>query len=219
MYPSWIFFELRCHFGLIVVSKPPAAFNLSFWTTLLCVSNKRGGKETERRKRNKNCYSESRMISNTFILDLNVIRQKLVHNKMRKGNGKFSYRIIQCKFLKLILPALTWKQLWCSSPFFSYFMYRRRIYAPFTLLLISNLSCTKGEGGEGGRESPPPLPSLPGRSEFTLSRWGKEGGGQRDKVNSLRTVHGLQGVPNLSLNHFDIATEEPFMIVKDHLNV
>jgi hypothetical protein len=32
-------------------------------------------------------------------------------------------------------------------------------YAPFKSLLISNLFCTKGEGGEGGRESLPPLHS------------------------------------------------------------
>jgi hypothetical protein len=46
-------------------------------------------------------------------------------------------------------------------------------YAPFILLLISNLFCTKGEGGEGRKESPPPLPPQPGRSEFTLSLWGR----------------------------------------------
>ncbi len=47
-------------------------------------------------------------------------------------------------------------------------------YVPFILLLISNLFCTKGKGGEGGWESPLPLPHspLPGR-EFTLSRWGR----------------------------------------------
>ncbi len=51
-------------------------------------------------------------------------------------------------------------------------------YAPFILLLISNLFCTKGEGGRGrGRESPPPhpFPPLLGRSKFTLSRWRREG--------------------------------------------
>jgi hypothetical protein len=41
-------------------------------------------------------------------------------------------------------------------------------------------------GGEGEPTSPPlPLLPLPGGSEFTLSTWGREGGGYRDKVNSL----------------------------------
>jgi hypothetical protein len=45
-----------------------------------------------------------------------------------------------------------------------------------------------GEGGEGGRESPPPLPlpPLPGRSEFTLTLWrrgkGEGGGGPLEGV-------------------------------------
>jgi hypothetical protein len=53
-------------------------------------------------------------------------------------------------------------------------------YAPFILMLISNLFSTKGEGVEGRKESPPPLPPQPGRSEFTLSLWGRgRGGGAR----------------------------------------
>jgi hypothetical protein len=38
-------------------------------------------------------------------------------------------------------------------------------YAPFTLLLISNLSCKKGEGGEWGRRALLPSPSFPCRDE------------------------------------------------------
>ncbi len=59
----------------------------------------------------------------------------------------------------------------------------------FILLLISNLFCTNGEEGEGGIESPPPLPlpPRPGLSEFTLPQWRRKGGGggYGDKVNSL----------------------------------
>ncbi len=43
----------------------------------------------------------------------------------------------------------------------------------FMSLLISKLFCTMGEGGRALQ--PSPLPPLRERSEFTMSRWGREG--------------------------------------------
>jgi hypothetical protein len=60
-------------------------------------------------------------------------------------------------------------------------------YAPFILLLISNLFCTKGEGRGGGIALLQSL-SLPSWNEvnhFVLVERGGGGGGLRDKVNLL----------------------------------
>ncbi len=118
--PSWIFCEVWCHFGLIVVSEPPAAFNFSFWTTLLCVSNKR----VEKKQRGESEIGIIIVRAGWYLILsslTSMLRQKLVHDKMWKRNGKFLFRIIQCKIFQLIQPAMTWKQQWCFSPFFFLF--------------------------------------------------------------------------------------------------
>ncbi len=60
-------------------------------------------------------------------------------------------------------------------------------FAPFILLLISNLFCTKGKGGEGGMEHSPPFPPTPCRDEVNLLC---PGGGGRVWLASLSPCGG-----------------------------